>query len=665
MEHMLASLDPRIASLMGRLAQVGGKEGAERDAEWSGIAEELEKVKRDLVPAAATAAAVTPAETAGGPVEAPWLAAVNVDDYEDSGSDTDDSVDSTLSSSEVRQDLVSSLTSKAILTNIEKGGAEGGHAFSRRSRTFGVRGLDGPVEILQDYGNVEETGGAVYDSSLVLLDFLLSPPSPSSSPPTGTPPPPPPPPPSFSLGSGGGLSFLLPSFYPEPSRLRLRNAILSGGTVIELGAGPGLVSVALGLAGGTVIATDGSSQVLPLLTSNLQKHSVPAQVLSLQWGDASQITAVSLAASSLPRTSTPPPTTIVLSDTVYPGADLASLASTLRSLSNQIRHHGSPPTIVLAHPKRSRGAEVRLLRDLSSSFAVHRALRWCPYTETSESAIYVHVLSPLPNPPSLSSILTTQHFDGTAYPLPEEEYGGAVKRAPLETLRRRERAHGNGTKATTYTLPDCPPSSSTSTPLSVCVPPPDAPRLARIRARCERLAKRGGGETVSNAGGFHGEEGLVFEGVWKGGEIRVERVGWVDVAEIVRGVLESLEGVEEEEEEEANEEEANEEEEKERDGADDSHLLVRSQLTRFKHDYAYTPIPPTPGTVAVFPGYSPHAVAPSPDLSSSPRVTVACNVIREGEKVKVTGWCNVSGRDCDYGKLHDHGDVGQAAVVFL
>ena len=56
-------------------------------------------------------------------------------------------------------------------------------------------------------------------------------------------------------------------------------------------------------------------------------------------------------------------------------------------------------------------------------------------------------------------------------------------------------------------------------------------------------------------------------------------------------------------------------------GSFDGCLMLRFQLEPFTHKFAFIAIPPTPGTLLVFPGYVPHAVAPVSDGSTSTSTT--------------------------------------------
>eukprot|EP00884_Botryococcus_braunii_P004350 jgi/Botrbrau1/13916/Bobra.136_2s0009.2 len=59
---------------------------------------------------------------------------------------------------------------------------------------------------------------------------------------------------------------------------------IQGARVVEIGAGPGLVGIFLGLLGAQVILTD-KEQVLPLLRQNLAENSLPEEgACELEWG---------------------------------------------------------------------------------------------------------------------------------------------------------------------------------------------------------------------------------------------------------------------------------------------------------------------------------------------------------------------------------------------
>ena len=96
----------------------------------------------------------------------------------------------------------------------------------------------------------------------------------------------------------------------------------------------------------------------------------------------------------------------------------------------------------------------------------------------------------------------------------------------------------------------------------------------------------------------------------------------------------------------------------------DGALLLRTQNVRFKHDYSFYAIRPSPGKLVLFPGYVPHCVHPA---SSDVRISVAANISKvEGDErvVRVSGWCNVNGRG-DFNLLHTHGDAVFACVLYL
>ena len=64
---------------------------------------------------------------------------------------------------------------------------------------------------------------------------------------------------------------------------------------------------------------------------------------------------------------------------------------------------------------------------------------------------------------------------------------------------------------------------------------------------------------------------------------------------------------------------------------DAGHLLLRTQLKAFTHEYAYVAVPPTPGDLWVFPGHVSHAVLPralpGDARAAGLRISVACNAV--------------------------------------
>jgi len=207
---------------------------------------------------------------------------------------------------------------------------------------------------------VEGTGGAVYDSALVLSDFLL----------------------------GGGIDS---------------DVDLAQSLIIELGTGTGAVSTALAHRLGydapgerlRLVATDGCIDAFRLAKANFAqlKLQPPAvEVRRLRWGDdadleglLSLVAPAALAAQS---------TVILMSDVIYPGSDLDALITCLRSLTEALR-----PLFVMAHVDRDQENEAQFLRRVEEELplSVSMRLRWTPHVEPeagSTGTLYVHVFEP-------------------------------------------------------------------------------------------------------------------------------------------------------------------------------------------------------------------------------------------------------------------------------
>ena len=192
----------------------------------------------------------------------------------DSDSDTDDSVDSTSSSSQQFSELspttISSIKKSFDMTSTT-------HPFSLPTRTFSIPNTTRTFTLKQNYTNCEETGGAIYDSSLTLLDYILSPPN--SSPRE-----------ELTFGNGGGHTFLSPQLLNNRT-LKAKILLSKKMTVLEIGSGPGLVATTLALAGASVIATDGGDDVILLLKENLRLNKLEEKVVvrNIKWGNVDEI----------------------------------------------------------------------------------------------------------------------------------------------------------------------------------------------------------------------------------------------------------------------------------------------------------------------------------------------------------------------------------------
>lgn len=202
------------------------------------------------------------------------------------------------------------------------------------------------IELAQDFMGVEETGGILYSSALVLMDFLEA--------------------------RGGA----------------------AGRVLLELGAGTGFLAAAMAKAGARVVATDGAADALRLCERNLRHNGVPcvegvpapgqARLAVLRWAVREEILAV---ASSLAGQEV----TVLMSDVIYPGSDVEALGACVRLLAETM----SPaPDFILSHVKRRRSQEVQFLRGLSRHFHMRRHVRWLPRPEEgSAGALYVHGFS--------------------------------------------------------------------------------------------------------------------------------------------------------------------------------------------------------------------------------------------------------------------------------
>lgn len=274
-------------------------------------------------------------------------------DYNDSD---DDSVDSEMNEHHNHGDAyLTAATTTELKRIFDGGGIAESFQASQRDIPLPIfdEGTQRSVRISQEYLSVNETGGAVYDSALVLVDYLLS---------------------------RGHLEKLSgrPAF------------------AIELGTGPGFISVALALAGVRVLATDGEPSALQLSRRNCEENKVLAgstpdmassvQPMLLQWGNRDHIAqVVATAKEAVQGTDVTP--LVVLSDVLYPGSDLDALAETIRDLAE-----GLGAAFCMSHIKRIRAREIKFLRHLVAehNFEIWRTVRWGPCPSTSLHSFYIH-----------------------------------------------------------------------------------------------------------------------------------------------------------------------------------------------------------------------------------------------------------------------------------
>eukprot|EP00933_Yihiella_yeosuensis_P060337 TRINITY_DN6284_c0_g3_i2.p1 TRINITY_DN6284_c0_g3~~TRINITY_DN6284_c0_g3_i2.p1 ORF type:complete len:273 (+),score=69.66 TRINITY_DN6284_c0_g3_i2:22-819(+) len=242
------------------------------------------------------------------------------DQISDSG-ESDYSVDSDDDEPEIGIDIISDATRATVLTSISSGASD---QYSQSIRCFWVpTSFDSEsrreLKIRQRYLAIEETGGAVYNSCLALLDAIFdrqAEASAASSTATS----------ATSATATTSASTTATSATATPATAAtaaiateaqtaaeaapasgqpncrskwndVRFALPNGGVVIELGCGPGLVSTTLALAGARVITSDGCEDTLELCKVNLKENgllhevseeAVPpgkAQGFVWRWGD--------------------------------------------------------------------------------------------------------------------------------------------------------------------------------------------------------------------------------------------------------------------------------------------------------------------------------------------------------------------------------------------
>ncbi len=147
-------------------------------------------------------------------------------------------------------------------------------------------------------------------------------------------------------GTPWGASAVLTDYLTNPSN----GLDLQDKTIIELGAGIGICSVAAAMMGAKVIATDASSTSLQLIRQNAAKYRRgcrhPIEVLPLLWGDFDAI-------RLFPR-----PHIVLASDVVYHGSNRDSLRSTINAFCQSTKgdtgHNSSGSTeVILAHTWRT------------------------------------------------------------------------------------------------------------------------------------------------------------------------------------------------------------------------------------------------------------------------------------------------------------------------
>ncbi|KAL9191240.1 hypothetical protein ACHAXT_000946 [Thalassiosira profunda] len=130
----------------------------------------------------------------------------------------------------------------------------------------------------------------------------------------------------------------------NPGRLQVQPS-----TVVELGSGVGLASLAAAFLGCRVYATDGSPSSIRLLQENFERYATDCPVLPrasmLEWGDEK-------AAESLLQKE--PPDVIMASDVVYAHSAREELSKTIRHLCPRGHLHGR---VIIAHRWRSDTAD--------------------------------------------------------------------------------------------------------------------------------------------------------------------------------------------------------------------------------------------------------------------------------------------------------------------
>ena len=321
----------------------------------------------------------------------------------------------------------------------------------------------------------------------------------------------------------------------------------------------------------------------------------------------------------------------------------------------------------------------------------------------------------------ISLLLSTQHLDDVSYPLQP----GSFTTTPLSLSSLVHTTHNlfdispHFSTHTVLRLPDCPPLKGDPPPYTEVhifncdfTKENNTRLLSSLKAECLYLEGLGKGEVngevngegikVSNAGGFHSNEIVLFGGV---GE---EEGDIVDVVEgkgsftPLRGLLLEALGIVDGwrgEESKASTTDSSlgctpsgapadagassassaaPASPKTTNDVDDlsSCLLLRGQNKKFTFDWGYVAIPPVKGSLVVFPGYVPHCVVRCPTaVGDEARISIASNAIpfnyhghqRQGgehQQFDVTGWGNVN-RGGDYNRLHDHGLATWSSVFYV
>ncbi|GMH51385.1 hypothetical protein TL16_g01001 [Triparma laevis f. inornata] len=264
----------------------------------------------------------------------------------------------------------------------------------------------------------------------------------------------------------------------------------------------------------------------------------------------------------------------------------------------------------------------------------------------------LHEVSELKVPPlSLFDLLTTQTFDGQT-----------LKLEPSDV--KLSRFFTDFSPSPTLQIPDCPPNDTSTTRITSHKNNNSA-LIPALLSECAQIKASSTSIAVSNAGGYHSPESWICDlsrgssssdawTVCKSGE------RFKPMHELVASSLTLHTTPTPTPETPSNP--TNTPITPTTLAPDlDSHLLLRFQNVRFTHDYTFTPIKPSPGTITTFPGYVPHCVMPT---SRERRVTLAFNIKQVGSdenKMSVTGWFNENGLN-DYNRLHNHGDCEYAMV---
>lgn len=135
-----------------------------------------------------------------------------------------------------------------------------------------------------------------------------------------------------------------------------------GAAAVELGAGPGLVSLVLARLGMRPVATDADDAALALCAANAAANGLDVHVRALAWGDA-EAAAQLLAAFDAATSTTPARLLVVGSDVLYDRASFDGLVDTIVALARG--HHvrgGAAVDVLLAWVRRGRNEEQVLER---------------------------------------------------------------------------------------------------------------------------------------------------------------------------------------------------------------------------------------------------------------------------------------------------------------